>query len=196
METWREDREGWSTRIDDSLTALAEDARVLKRRTHTQQNVIDEAVATQEDLAASVKSSRKVGEVASASAMAPMRVRKRKGCGGAVGSTTTSARQALGVSKSLWKSFLQYPPNVMNERERKLFARFFPFVFRSRAVIVNQVIAGQNISVKTTFNNETLVSARISVLHPARWCISTVHLPHIYALGVFDRLLSMQVYPL
>lgn len=79
MEAWREDREGWCARIGDSLSSLDEDARALKRRTHTQQKVLDEVVTTQEDLAVSVKSSRNVGEVASASAMAPMRVRERGG---------------------------------------------------------------------------------------------------------------------
>ena len=58
---------------------MTEDARALTRRAHTQQKVLDEAVLAQEDLAASVKSARKVGEAASASAMAPIRVRREEG---------------------------------------------------------------------------------------------------------------------
>lgn len=114
LESWRQDREGWCTQIDDSLTSQTEDARTLKRRTHTQQRVLDEVVATQEDLAASVKSSRKVGEVASASAMAPIRVRKREGWedGGEGRSTTISERQALGVLKS-WGSLVYYNTKIL-----------------------------------------------------------------------------------
>lgn len=58
------------------MDSLTEDSRALARRAHTQQKVLDEAVIAQEDLTASVKSARKVGEAASASAMAPIRVRR------------------------------------------------------------------------------------------------------------------------
>lgn len=76
LETWREDREGWCARTGDSLASLAEDSRALARRAHAQQKALDEVVVAQEDLSASVKSGRKIGEAASASAMAPIRVRK------------------------------------------------------------------------------------------------------------------------
>ena len=79
LEAWRADREGWCARTGDSLASVTEDARALARRAHTQQKVLDEAVLAQEDLAASVKSIRKVGEAASASAMAPIRVRREEG---------------------------------------------------------------------------------------------------------------------
>lgn len=79
LETWRADREGWCARTGDSLTSLTEDSRALARRAHTQAKVLDEAVTAQEDLAASVKSARKIGEAASASAMAPIRVRRGAG---------------------------------------------------------------------------------------------------------------------
>lgn len=85
LETWRADREGWCHRTDDSLASLTEDSRALARRAHTQQKVLDEAVIAQEDLAASVKSARKVGEAASASAMAPIRVSRERGQKGAGG---------------------------------------------------------------------------------------------------------------
>ncbi|CAM9870317.1 unnamed protein product [Ectocarpus sp. 4 AP-2014] len=73
LETWRADREGWCARTSESLHSLTEDSRALSRRVHTQQKALDEVEVAQEDLAVSVKSTRRVGEAASASAMAPIR---------------------------------------------------------------------------------------------------------------------------
>ncbi|CAM9502050.1 unnamed protein product [Ectocarpus sp. 6 AP-2014] len=73
LETWRADREGWCARTSESLHSLTEDSRALSRRAHTQQKALGEVEVAQEDLAASVKSTRRVGEAASASAMAPIR---------------------------------------------------------------------------------------------------------------------------
>lgn len=73
FETWRVDREGWCARTDDSLSSLAEEARVLARRGHSQQRALDES-ATQEGLAHAIKTTQKAGEAATASAIAPVRV--------------------------------------------------------------------------------------------------------------------------
>ncbi|CBJ48977.1 hypothetical protein Esi_0115_0012 [Ectocarpus siliculosus] len=73
LETWRADREGWCARTSESLHSLTEDSRALSRRAHTQQKALGEVEVAQEDLAVLVKSTRRVGEAASASAMAPIR---------------------------------------------------------------------------------------------------------------------------
>ncbi|CAN0115664.1 unnamed protein product, partial [Hapterophycus canaliculatus] len=73
LESWRVEREGWCVRTGDSLESVTEDVRSLARRTHSQQKGLDEVVEVQADLAASAKSARMLGEVASASSMAPIR---------------------------------------------------------------------------------------------------------------------------
>lgn len=75
LETRRSEQEEWRVRTDGSLAALTEGARGLVRRANAQQKTLDETNTKQEDLEVSITSAQKVGEAATASALAPVRVR-------------------------------------------------------------------------------------------------------------------------
>lgn len=72
---WREERNAWFTRVDDSLSSLAEEARNLALRTNNHQTILDKDMVTREDLAVAAKTAREATELAIASALAPVRVR-------------------------------------------------------------------------------------------------------------------------
>lgn len=74
LDGWRTNQEGWYARADASLASLSEDTRVLTRRCQNQHEARGESV-TQEDLSVAVKAALKAAEAATATALAPVRVR-------------------------------------------------------------------------------------------------------------------------